>query len=165
MGLDNIPHEYPCTVAGSAVRVGDKISCEATMSAGGCPWKTAADSAPQLAGPVIGMFGTLCWYRGKVGTWYLDLLEEAGYDAPGGGFYGQSGRDGDPDLTPEFCVELATFMQDHAEVFSRVLHDRAGDATVDVAESDIPEILEGYRYAIWWLRFTAAHAAGANAWY
>lgn len=166
MGLDNIPFEAPCKRTGSAVMSGGKIDCAATIIAGRCPWKTQHDLAPDMGEPVFGFLGTYCWYRGKVATWYLEVLETAGYDVPshGGGFYGirsDETSEGTPDLPVEYCRDLASWMADHAEVFVALL--RQDPETAD--EDSIREHLSGYRYAVWWLRFVADHAGGAIAWW
>lgn len=159
MGLDNIPFTYACRNAGTAVQsVDERIDCDATMAAGGCPWQEAARGRGT---PVTGMLGTPCWYRGKVGSWMLEDLIAAGYDdAPGGieGFYGTSPDtpEGEPDLTPEHCAALAGWLEDHAEAYAALLRADGGGERAKLDE---------YRYAAWWLRFVAERCGGAAAWW
>lgn len=151
MGLDNIPREYACARAGTAIMTADErqiIDCEATINAGQCPWKVAAE---RRGTPVLGIFGTPCWYRGKAGTSMLDTLAGAGHPLPpdlAEGFYGPDQQT----LPPEYCVALAAFMEDHAEAYA-------------AAVGSNPEAIEQYRYAAWWLRFAAESCGGANAWW
>lgn len=155
MGLDDIPHVYPCARAGTAImRTSegneDLVDCAATRAAHGCPWEVASVGR---GSPVLGMFGTPCWYRGKAGTWMLEDLAKAGHALPAEleeGFYGPNAQ-GDARLSPEFCLALSTWMADRVEVYAS-LHPE-------------PEAIEEYRYAAWWLRFVAEHADGADAWW
>lgn len=168
-GLDCMPHTYPCVKAGTEVRtpidngeggIRMAIDCEATMAAAGCPWEPAAVGHGH---PVTGMFGTPCWFRGKVGTWMLDALAKKGWDdAPGGveGFYGYDdhGDDDEPNLSPEHCVELSAWMTDHMEAYVSTLAS-------DLSQAERVEDLEIYRYAAWWLGWVAQAGDGADAWY
>jgi len=134
-------------------RDGDKLlDCDETRARGQCPWER--ESAGRGI-PVTGMFGTPCWYRGKAGTWMLDELAGAGYPLPpelGSGFYGI----GSEELPPEYCIELAWFMEAHVEAFA-ALHQADEDGG--------KEAIETYRYAAWWLRFVAEYADGARSWW
>ena len=78
MGLDNIPHNYPCQKQGIASLNKDgRIDCDLTKSKGNCPWKNEYEKEVLLkeARPAYGMLGTDCWYRGKYGNFLLRLLE------------------------------------------------------------------------------------------
>ena len=44
MGLDNYPRSYPCKTRGTAIMVDDKIDCEETIKAHGCPWQDALEA-------------------------------------------------------------------------------------------------------------------------
>lgn len=155
MGLDNIPHEYPCVKAGTVVRTPEeRIDCDATIAAGGCPWKVASAERGE---PVYGIMGTYCWYRGKVGTWMLGELQNAGHYPPSAleqGFYGDD--EAKPNLSPEYCVALGEWMMDHAETYAS-LHRHDDDQGKDA--------INAYRYAAWWLKFVGEHADGADAWW
>lgn len=165
MGLDNIPTVYPCVKQGSAVVIlkpplveggepHETIDCDATQSAGGCPWAIAAVGRGRGA---IGMMGTDCWYRGKVGTYMLQLLHEAGYDPPvQGGFYGPD----ETNLSPEYCAILGRWMAEHVEVYARLVAEHGTDYG-DRAEAAIND----YRYAAWWLTWIAEAGDGAKAWW
>jgi hypothetical protein len=161
MGLDNIPTDYACVRAGTEVlRAGtDIIDCNATAAVDGCPWllKLTRDKP---GNPITGMLGAPCWYRGKVGTSQLAVLNNAGFALPtelANGFYGDAAAT--PSLTVEHCTQLADWMANHAEAF-------AAETLVRVSEDqDLRDELETYRYAVWWLRFVAAECNGANSWY
>lgn len=159
MGLDNIPHVYACQRAGTAIMTADdRIDCDKTIAAHQCPWQREAIGRGT---PIVGMFGTPCWYRGKAATWMLEELTAAGYaDMPGsvGGFYGTSPEttEGEPDLTPDHCRALARWMEDHAEAYAALHQGDADGGRVEIDE---------YRYAAWWLRFAADHCEGADAWW
>lgn len=158
MGLDNIPAVYPCVKQGSAVLTTDErgvIDCAATQEAGGCPWAIAQER--DRGTPITGMLGTDCWYRGKVGTYMLQLLHEAGYDPPvQGGFYGPD----ETNLSPEYCAILGRWMAEHVEVYARLVAEHGTDYG-DRAEAAIND----YRYAAWWLTWIAEAGDGAKAWW
>lgn len=161
MGLDNIPNTYACAKAGTAVYVKDEddddprptIDCGATRDQGKCPWMDAM--AGRGTAITSGMFGTPCWYRGKAGSWMLDELAGAGYHSDLS-FYGE-GEDGV--LSPEYCAELGTFMEDHAEAYALI--QRQSD-TIDDGGMDA---IERYRYAAWWLKWVAVASDGCHAWW
>lgn len=153
MGLDNIPAEYPCKRAGTAILTEDnRIDCDATIAADQCPWKKAGP--PE--GGIVGMvFSAPCWWRGKAGTYMLDVLASAGERVPehlSFGFYGDD--DAKPNLSPEYCRELADWMADRSELYLSKQTD-----------AERTEAGHSYHYAVWWLRFAADHAGGANSWY
>jgi hypothetical protein len=149
MGLDNYPHRYPCKTAGTAVLDGDgRIDCAATQERDGCPWKAARLGD----GAAYGMFGTDCWYRGKEGQYLIAALTEAGAQLPEAlenGFFGD-----DDYLTPDYCRQLATWMEDHGEQFLATDYARRSEHAAHV-----------YAYAARWLRFAADHCDGAKAWW
>lgn len=149
MGLDNIPHRYPCQTDGTAAMTpDDKIDCAATREAGGCPLIAARLGD----GAVYGAFGVPCWYRGKAAMWMIDDIECAGADLPAdikGGFYGEDNR-----LTPDYCNRLAAWMEDHGELYLSTVPE---EACADAAPQ--------YRYAVRWLRWAAKHCDGADAWW
>lgn len=156
MGLDCIPHEYPCAREGTAILVadedGERINCQATIDADRCPWKR---ESARRGTPVYGVLGVPCWYRGKAGNWMLEEL--ASFGPPGDGFYGETTQEEPgPQLSPEYCTELASWMEDHAEAYA-ALHRNEEDGGKDSIET--------YRYAAWWLRFVAEHAGGSDTWY
>jgi hypothetical protein len=156
MGLDNMPHEYPCVLQDTVIRGTDKkIDCDATIAAGSCPWK--------LAGPpdgvIYGMFGTYCWYRGKVGEWMIEEVEGAtGEPSPHSLFGCDREDDEQPALYPAECEELATWLADRGE--SYLEHRR---------QMDDPEQLHAhgqeYGYLVWWLKWVARTSGGIDAWW
>ena len=140
MGLDNIPRTYACVAHETAIKDDeDRIDCQATQEAGGCPWKKAPNRPEK--GAVLGMFGTDCWYRGKYGQY---LLDEHGISTDPG-FYGDN--DDGSQKSVESCLELAD--------------------EIDAALPNIPEgeDREGLIYASWYLRWAAAECGGLDAWY
>lgn len=160
MGLDNLPHNYPCSARGTAVmvpsldRYGNQrtdedgtphlsISCSETQDAGGCPWMNAS---PPEEGRVIGIFGTDCWYRGKHGN---AALHEAGlvddYTADSDTFYGDN-EDGTY-KSPQSCIALADTIR------QAPLSDLPGDLRDDLL------------YAEWYLRWAADQCGGLVCWY
>lgn len=118
------------------------ISCEETQACGGCPYKNAYDKSGLAGGAVYGMLGTDCWYRGKYGNW---LLSEVGFDADDINFYGDN--DDATYKSPESCLHLA---------------DIIGEELSSVNDN---EVLEGLKYAEWYLRWVAEECDGMDAWY
>lgn len=155
MGLDNIPHVLPCTAQGTAVLVEDsndhiqRIDCQATQLAGGCPWKNAN---PPTEGGVIGIFGTDCWYRGKYGNALLDQYTEAATMGDNASFYGDDEDSVYKD--PESCLALA-------DLIDEVLADWPTEASDEYPEAH----RQGLAYASWYLRWAAANCDGLDAWY
>lgn len=167
MGLDNIPKNYPCKKAGTAIlvpRVNQEgnpllddngeavlsIDCHSTQEAGGCPWQNATKPA---TGAVYGMFGTDCWYRGKYGNF---LLEEATISDPMGddmSFYGDN-EDG-TEKSPASCVALADLIATALENYS----------DEDLYDAETAETVAGLKYAEWYLRWAAEQADGLVCWY
>ena len=169
MGLDNMPHSYPCKSGGTAVMepitmhdgsVDERIDCAATIEAGGCPFTNAN---PPQKGRVMGMMGTHCWYRGKYGNFIvnalnspvsddIDAVDSYVWDTDGdNSFYGT-----DPDglyRPPEACISLADDMQDALDERGGQLAFGENDCTDDAV------------YAIWYLRWVAEHCDGMDAWY
>lgn len=150
MGLDNIPKEYPCKKAGSAVLMDDKIDCNATQACGGCPWKNA--NPPD--GAVYGMFGTDCWYRGKWGNY---LLERATVGDPMGDnldFYGDN--DDGSEKSPESCLATASVCRQAWESYT---------PEEIAADTEVAEIVYGLKYAEWYLRWAAETTNGLVCWF
>jgi hypothetical protein len=174
MGLDNMPHEYPCKRQGTAVI--DKvvrtweddegnahsedtypIDCDKTIEAGGCPF-TNAD--PPKEGRILGMLGTYCWYRGKSGNGLVRALNGGGvddvWDTGDDNFYGTD----DEGLyrSPADCVALADDMAAKLEAMGGKLlaKDHTGEKNDYTSEA---------LYAIWYLRWVAKDCDGMDAWY
>lgn len=157
MGLDNIPHRYPCRDAGTAVLVAktystpdgdetvDQIDCDATQAAGGCPWLNAN---PPTEGRVYGIMGAQCWYRGKYGNY---LLENFGA-IDGNDFYGDN-EDGTY-KSPTSCLSLA-------DEIDGMLVSYEGETLTDEQQ----ETRTGLIYAAWYLRWAAATTDGLDCWY
>jgi len=175
MGLDNFPHEYPCQVNGTAVMetvemwehdgeggripaicdgvrlTTERIDCNETVDAGGCPF-TNAEPPP---GQVTGMLGTYCWYRGKYGNWLVRALNgmdpEAFDDLGDDNFYGTD----EEGLyrPPEACLSLADQMES-------ALDERDGKL-----EFEGEDVADEVRFAIWYLRWVAKECEGMDAWF
>ncbi len=169
MGLDNIPHEYPCITAKTAVMTHvpredgstvERIDCDATVAAGGCPYMNAN---PPKEGRVMGMLGTHCWYRGKYGNFLvnalnspvgcdIDAVTSYVWDTNGDdSFYGTN-EEGTY-RPPDACRELADQME-------AALDERGGQLVFgdDDRTGDV-------EYALWYLRWVAEHCDGMVAWY
>ena len=150
MGLDNIPHEYPCIAEGLQDH-NEEIDCKKNIEENKCPWDREMG---QVKGGIYGMFGTHCWYRGKSGNAMLSELQTKGYVAPIT-FYG-SGDDGNETLSSRECLELSKWMADHAEAYASV----GGYGREYPSEEEI----DSYRYAVSWLKFVSEYG-GSRIWY
>lgn len=165
MGLDNIPHQYPCSTKGTAVLVPRldregkayvqedgtsvmSIDCQATQACGGCQWKNAE---PPTGGRVLGIMGTDCWYRGKYGNALLEKYGE--YDEiEGYSFYG-SNADGSYKTASE-CMGLSAYIETLIE-----------NTDWDMEDEEQDQHCAGLEYAAWWLRWVATEADGTDCWY
>lgn len=159
MGLDNIPHQYPCVHAGTSIEREGRIDCTATIDAGQCPWSTHVER-DRPGQPVVGMLGTHCWWRGAVSSYHLRLLATEGYVPPGDirdGFYGSSGTGR---LDQHYCILLADWLASHSEAFARIAEQEESSTNISHRE-----LIDEYRYSVWWLRFVARYANGSDAWW
>ena len=164
MGLDNIPHVYPCRKQGTVIEsphldkennplkeedgtVMMAIDCKATQDAGGCPYKNDYEKSGLEGGSVVGMLGTDCWYRGKYGNYLVEGLEI--YDETlGFSFYGTTG-DGNH-KSPHECNILADGIDEAIEIDDHSLND---------------EEVKDAKYAVWYLRWAAKECEGLDCWY
>ena len=166
MGLDNIPREYPCKKANTAIMTGDKIDCDATQEADQCPWKKEfkkfQEKYPDVEG-TIGMFGVSCWYRGKYGQWLLSILDNQDdyyhHHSSGFSFYG----DNEEGFDSSYAKAMALFMQDNVKLFKKNI--RARSTTHDYSDGEVNGMINDYQYAAWWLKFVAEYADGSIAWW
>ena len=168
MGLDNMPHRYPCVAENTAIKDQEgNIDCDATRQADRCPYKRDFAAAGSPQGSVIGMLGAPCWYRGKVGNYALKTLSDAGYEPPADGFYGTEGNGEKPDLSPQYCRELAQWLADHAEAYMSAVADelKAEGRTGDDAREQLEYSGQQLHYMVWWLRWVADAGGGADTWY
>ena len=159
MGLDNMPHKYPCEIQGTAIMetitlrdgsTNERIGCVETVAVDGCPF-TNAKPPP---GQVVGMLGTYCWYRGKYGNWLINALkghEGDDYYLDDDNFYGTD-EEG-LHRPPKECKELADQMESDLAERGGTLEFEGEDATDEV------------KFAIWYLRWTAAECEGMDAWF
>ena len=166
MGLDNMPHRYPCERLGTAVKVSlhDKdgneilddatglpmkqINCEKTIEQKVCPYTIAYEKSGLAGGSVTGMFGTHCWYRGKYGNYLLEALD---IDDNEHNFYGDN-EEGTY-KSPDSCRALADLMEEQMNKMGLPIMLQGEDVTTEV------------KYAIWYLRWSADECGGMDAWY
>jgi hypothetical protein len=151
MGLDNIPHVYPCRKNNTAVFVthedgSESIDCEATQAKNGCPYVEHFGNVTEEITPTYGIFGVACWYRGKWGNAILRELSEDDTIT----FYGDN--DDESYKSPSDCIRTA----EHIEtLYEGTDHVYCYDQNV------VPDL----RYAAMWLRWVAEHADGSTCWY
>lgn len=167
MGLDNIPHQYPCKKQGIASLTEDgRIDCDETQANGNCPWQNEYEKAVLLkeARPTYGMLGTGCWYRGKYGNFLLGMLEGKAdyYTDTKYSFYGEGINETIEGMSVEYCLELANYMEENTEKFAHqarqyVLNNENG--------GDEKDYINDWLYATWWLKFAAEHCDGSSIWY
>ena len=166
MGLDNFPHEYPCKTQGTAVMetvelndgsTTERIGCDSTVEAGGCPFRNANPPS----GQVTGFLGTYCWYRGKHGNWLINALNSDTtnsndidpyvWDVDGDNtFYGTA--EAGEYRPPGACRDLADDMESS-------LDERGG--RLAFGENDFTDEV---KFAIWYLRWAADECNGMGAW-
>jgi len=131
--------------------VDERIGCDATIEAGGCPFTNA--KPPK--GQVVGMMGTYCWYRGKYGNWLVRALNDTDpddfTDMGGDDFYGTD-EEGNY-RPPEACRSLADQME--------IALDERGGKLIFRQEDHADEV----KFAIWYLRWVADECNGMGAWY
>ena len=166
MGLDNMPHAYPCQTQGTAVMermtlsdgsTGERIDCVETVAADGCPF-TNAEPPP---GQVTGMLGTYCWYRGKYGNALiralsgLDMDDYSG-DTDNDNFYGTD-EDG-LYRPPAACLSLADQMESALDEKGGILMATDGGGSQE-------DVTDEAKFAIWYLRWVANECEGMDAWY
>lgn len=170
MGLDNIPHEYPCKKQGIASLTEDgRIDCDDTQSKGNCPWKNEYEKAVLLkeARPTYGMLGTGCWYRGKYGNFLLGMLEgnADAYADTKYSFYGEGMGEDDPDsegMSIAYCLDMHEYMTENTEEFAykamQYVNENGG-------ENNAKDYINDWLYATWWVKFAAEHCEGSSIWY
>ena len=152
MGLDNIPAEYPCIAEGFQPE-GKTIDCEKMIQRNMCPWNRVMGDKK---GSIGGMFGTPCWYRGKAGNYMLEKLNQHGEDEPPTTFYGDDELDdGSEGLSPESCLNLASWMANRGELYASI----SGSGHVSLEDE-----IDAYKYAIDWLKFVSEYG-GTKVWY
>lgn len=165
MGLDNIPANYACESAGTAIHTDNNINCKLTQENGGCPWKASKNSDPLVKDTlqVIGILGTSCWLRGKAYEWMLDAMKENNSEFPELSFYGQASEQGDDRMDPEYCLYMADTMAQFSEEWIRVVDSLIKDG--ELYENEKDRYINDWAYASWWLRFVAKNCEGAICWW
>ena len=166
MGLDNIPHNYPCQKQGIASLNKDgRIDCDLTKSKGNCPWKNEYEKEVLLkeARPTYGMLGTDCWYRGKYGNFLLRLLEgnpDSYFDSELN-FYGEGIDENTEGMSVDYCLHLSKYMADNTEKFA---HQARAYCNEENGGNE-KDLINDWIYATWWLKFAAEHCDGSSIWY
>jgi hypothetical protein len=125
-------------------------------------------------GEVYGIFGTYCWYRGKMGNAMIETLfttapaevQVRWAEVDEGFFYGDqldSGCEEDPkpDATPEHLRAMAAAMRDTAEAYSMAIREAWSGEDQDTYRSGIDQ----WAYAAWWCDFVAEYGEGSTSWY
>jgi len=172
MGLDNIPHEYPCRKQGIASFTYDgRIDCDTTKEKGNYPWQNEYEKTILLkeATPTYGMLGTSCWYRGKYGNGLLSLLEHGNFDVYADTkytFFGEGMGEDKPDsegMSADYCLEMHEYMRDNTEKFALRAREHVGKEDED--GGDEKEYINDWLYATWWVKFAAEHCEGSSIWY
>lgn len=166
MGLDNIPHQYPCKAQGIATLTDDGIiDCDKTQDNGNCPWKNEYEKAVLLkeARPTYGMLGTGCWYRGKYGNFLLRLLDgdPDSYANTTYSFYGEGIDENTEGMSIDYCLDMAKYMEDHTEEFAH----KAREYAMKEDGGDGKDLINDWLYATWWVKFAAEHCEGSSVWY
>lgn len=154
MGLDNIPHKYACLSTGEdPILVENKhIDCEAMIEANRCPYMNMRKSDPRVKDiPLtLGILGTPCWFRGKVGNGLLSYLDQIDVFPPLD-FYGKN----DEGFLPEEALLLSKWMANNTELFASVVRN----------DQDYQYLLDTWVSATWWLDFVGKYCEGADAWF
>ena len=162
MGLDNFPHRYPCKTAGTAVLDSqERIDCQATQGAGGCPWQENPDRPSAEA--VLGMMGTSCWLRGK---YYNHVLRLVGLDDDEFTFYGD--REDGTYKTPQSCRALAQALREAAAASTDhdiLLRLANLEGAVEDPDQAVAQVRADAAYAAWWLDWVAESSDGSACWY
>lgn len=176
MGLDNMPHDYPCKTQGTAVMeritlrdgsTDERIDCTRTIEDGGCPYTNANPPG----GQVTGMLGTHCWYRGKYGNFLINALnsdctnihEIDSYITDGDStFYGtdEEGLYRPAQACLDLAHEMETSLLERGGKLSFINSTdyKDGEPTEDDRTEDV-------EFAIWYLRWVAKECNGMDAWY
>jgi hypothetical protein len=166
MGLDNMPHEYPCISGDTAVMetitmrdgsTDERIDCAATIKAGGCPFTNAN---PPEKGRVMGMLGTHCWYRGKYGNWLINALTGQTDDIDAIDSYGTDGDDSFYGTDADGLYRPAEACKSLADQMASALDERGGRLVFGDDDRT-----DDAKYAIWYLRWVANECEGMDAWY
>lgn len=166
MGLDNIPHKYPCHAQGIASFSEDgRIDCDQTQANGNCPWKNEFEKAVLLkeARPTYGMLGTGCWYRGKYGNFLLGLLEgnPDSYADTKYSFYGEGIDENTEGMSKDYCLDMHSYMTECTEEFAY----QAKEYCKKEDGGDEKQLINDWLYATWWLKFAAEYCDGSSIWY
>ena len=160
MGLDNIPNNYGCVSEKTAVYVGEKISCEKTKNANGCPWKRESDKLTIPVRVTLGMLGTDCWYRGKYANALIEDFASVTGENPPHSLYGYEQDDGSEGLSAGQCEQLSEWMDEMSIEFKRVSY-----GLFKADDDERIYAIESWDYIAWWLQYSADFTDGVNSWY
>jgi hypothetical protein len=162
VGLDNIPKKYACDKQNIAIfNKNGTIDCVKTQAIGHCPFYNlkSTDIMVKDIEPVYGILGLECWYRGKHANHMLSIMDQAGYISPID-FYGDSHllNGTPPGLSPAMCLTLSDWMNQHTEVFAKLINDSYNMDSALI-------MIKDWIYASWWLTFVANYCNGSDVWY
>lgn len=154
MGLDCMPKPYPCQLAGKAELTEEgKIDCQATSW---CPFRHRDFTR--------GIFGTYCWYHGKILARELDAIGEA-----------ELAERCYQEMAPEEALQFADELEKvRRKVARRKKVTGAGwDGRWDSKKldfewetySDKEEVLAAIEEAIAWYRLVASLGCRVDTWY
>ena len=160
MGLDNIPNPYPCVGKEMTIRTkDDKLDCDSMIEREICPFYDSKHA--------IGMFGTNCWYRGKV---IARELEAIGYENLGDEFY----QDKESNELPELRSNLESILNniDSLPEGEKMNLKGAGwnghfekDELIWETYSNYDDITRELKDVINWLDILIENGCGYKAWY
>jgi len=155
MGLDNYPDPYPCRKLGVVVFTEEeKIDCDRTVQ---CPFRD--DDTP------TGIFGTSCWYRGKV---LARELEALGMNELASECY--------QDMHCSEAAEFSEKLDDLANSLEERLDDFTGAGWNGILDpntghikwqeySSKSDVISAIRTGAMWYRKVSSLGCGVKAWY
>ena len=160
MGLDNIPNPYPCAGKETTIRtIDDKLDCDSMIEKKICHFYNSKHS--------VGIFGTNCWYRGKVIAYELEAL---GHENLGDEFY----QDKDSDELPELKSELESILKNldsKSEEEKKNLKGAGWNGHFENGKmvwetySNYENITNEIKDVINWLEILIKNECGFRAWY
>lgn len=160
MGLDNIPNPYLCAGKETTIRTkDDKLDCNAMIKNKTCPFYNSEHA--------VGMFGTNCWYRGKV---IARELEAIGHDDLSNEFY----QDKESHELPELKSELESILNNLDSLPEEEKKNIKGSGwnghfennkLVWETYSNYDDIKKEFRDVINWLDILIENECGFRAWF
>ena len=160
MGLDNIPDPYPCAGKETTIRTkDDKLDCNVMIEKKVCPFYDSNH--------VVGIFGTKCWYRGKVIVYELEAL---GHVDLGDEFYQDKNSNELPELKSnlESILNELNLLPDEKKKnlkgagWNRYLEN---DKFIGDKNSNYEDITNEIKDVINWLDVLIKNDCGFRAWF